>query len=460
MIANKYKKNKFFIKKPQKNIIFREKGGSVGTGTGRDGAPQKGSLVNVTKNSSSLDSKELFLPVQDGLAQLVQRVDDELIVKRTAQETRAERWALKSVVNEILPSSRTEKCMRLRAPIAGHGLSTINVKLHKESSKAFYTGLLTCGSVWLCPVCAAKIAERRRVELIEALETAKSLGYQVNFITLTNPHGIGDDLKIMRDLQKKALTKMSSGRYSVKSQLAEQGIESYGFIRATEITHGSNGWHPHFHVILFTSKCDIETIRSVYLQKWQVSCVYVGLPRPSDEHGCHVQDGSHAAKYASKWGLEDEMTKANTKVTKLKGKSPWGLLKAVLDNDDPDYSTERATNLFRVYAKCMKGSRQLHWSVGLRKLLVKHEELTDEQLAALETDEPSVLLTSLSAETWSLIRKFKYEAHILTAAEASYKNKTNLIQPVLNMLKDRNSGGLTRTHVHTYTQVTNGGKGT
>ena len=30
------------------------------------------------------------------------------------------------------------------------------------------------------------------------------------------------------------------------------GIEIEGFIRAQEVTYGDNGWHPHFHMIVFT----------------------------------------------------------------------------------------------------------------------------------------------------------------------------------------------------------------
>ena len=25
-----------------------------------------------------------------------------------------------------------------------------------------------------------------------------------------------------------------------------------GHVTATEVTHGSNGWHPHYHILLFS----------------------------------------------------------------------------------------------------------------------------------------------------------------------------------------------------------------
>ena len=86
------------------------------------------------------------------------------ILTRTPQIARAERWALKSVVNRLLSGERVSKCMVLRAPIPGQSLAPIEVHKGHTHGKAFYHGLMSCGSVWTCPICAAKIAERRRVE--------------------------------------------------------------------------------------------------------------------------------------------------------------------------------------------------------------------------------------------------------------------------------------------------------
>ena len=84
--------------------------------------------------------------------------------------------------------------MVLRAPLPGQGLAPIEIHKGLTNGKAFYHGLMACGSVWTCPVCAAKIAERRRLELKQAIEAAKVKGFGVYFVTLTIPHGVGDDL--------------------------------------------------------------------------------------------------------------------------------------------------------------------------------------------------------------------------------------------------------------------------
>lgn len=339
----------------------------------------------------------------------------------TPQEARANRWALKSVVNSILPGSRTSACMRLRAPVPGGSLADIDI-MKGIHQKAFYQGLYVCARVWHCPVCAAKISERRRLELKEALVAARSQGMRLHFVTLTVPHGAGDDVKELLARLSDALKRLSQGKYSIKRCIEQDlsGEVLHGYIRALEVTHGQNGFHPHYHMILFTSPgIEPAYLEGAYLAAWQRACRLSGLPEPSERHGVTVQDGSKAAEYASKWGLEDEMTKAHMKQTRRKGATPWGLLRAVLDEDDPDYPPERASALFRVYAEAFTGRRQLYWSNGLRKLLQVSQELTDEELANKAEDEQAVSLATLTSVQWKAIRRFRQEAHILTVAESN-----------------------------------------
>ncbi len=62
------------------------------------------------------------------------------------------------------------------------------MKLSKEHKKAFYTGLAVCGSVWSCPVCTAKIQERRRLEISKGMDKAYESGLKCVMVTLTFPH--------------------------------------------------------------------------------------------------------------------------------------------------------------------------------------------------------------------------------------------------------------------------------
>lgn len=378
----------------------------MGHGIASDNMAAKRPLGIVTKKSATFPEQVTFDPATGE------------ITDRSPQSARAERWALKSVVNRLLSGDRVSKCMVLRAPIPGRGLSQIEVHKGQTHGKAFYHGLMACGSVWTCPVCAAKVAERRRVELKQAVKNGMNQRLGVHFVTLTVPHGIGDDLHDTLARLSVALKSMSAdGTFRRRKKQCE--VEIVGFVRAQEVTYGQNGWHPHYHLIVFTKEtCGSSVIQYLYSGAWQRACVKAGLPEPHPVHGCTVQDGREAAMYVSKWGIEDEMTKANAKRGKRHGLSPWGLLRAVLDGNAPEIAPEPAAALFRLYAHAFKGRHQLLWSKGLRaKLLPEQVELSDQQIVERPDDERAILLAELSTDEWKAIRRVHGQAAVLEAAE-------------------------------------------
>ena len=330
-------------------------------------------------------------------------------IYKTPQQNRAERYALKSVVNAIFPKSHTAKCCRMRIP-----KQQVQVLKDLEHNKAHYAGLHRCGSVWWCPVCAAKISERRRAELVSAVAVAKAMGWQVLLMTLTIPHGMGDDLNDILDKMMKAWRKVTTSREGKRIK-AMLGIE--GTIRAFEVTDGDNGFHPHFHVLLFAQPTfTSQSFQAAYLPLWQDACVKSGLPCPSEVHGLKVDDGAKAEKYVTKWGLEDEMTKGHTKTSKSKnGMTPWDLLRDALKND-----SERSRARFYIYAMAFKGRRQLYWSNGLKARLAV-EEVTDEQLVAIE-EENAIVLAELTEEQWKAVLWARCESSLLDIAENNSKD--------------------------------------
>ena len=304
---------------------------------------------------------------------------------------RLQRFALQATARSILPKSRTAKCLRLRAH-----KQDITVWKSKEHGTASYAGLQTCGSVWSCPVCAAKIAERRRVEIIHAMDAHKGQGGLVSLLTLTTPHQRLDNLGDLLGKQAKALHRFWSDR-GTKAVFEAMGV--LGQIRALEVTHGrnspqNNGWHPHYHVLVFHCVAgDLEAWGGVLYERWAQCCKRAGLGEPSRANGLKLHDGSKAAAYASKWGLEDEMTKGHTKKA-LHGETPFDFLRSFLaDGED-----KQAAALFREFAETFKGKRQLHWSRGLKARFAV-EEASDEQLAA-KIEDRAFLLGQINLEQW------------------------------------------------------------
>jgi len=358
-------------------------------------------LGNKTRTPSTpRNSRASAHPVFD-------QITGEIREQANAQTARAERFALLSVARSILGKEhRTSKCMHSRAP-----KQDVKIWKDKEHGKAFFSGIRTCGAVWPCPVCAAKISERRRVELVDALTQAKAIGLHVKLLTLTIPHGLGDDLNVILAGLLKAWRKTVDGR--IGANLRDL-LGLRGYIRAFEVTYGQNGFHPHFHVLLFLDReWSNSSVKNAFCPVWQNACRLAGLPIPSDLHGCHVDDGSYAAKYASKWGLESEMTKGHSKKGKNGGMSPFDFLRAVFAQDE---ESPRFAGLYLVFEKAFKGKRQLYWSNGLRKLLELAPEATDEELAATQ-EESATVLACLSLDQWRAIAHAKAQSHVLDVAE-------------------------------------------
>lgn len=319
---------------------------------------------------------------------------------------------------------RTAKCKAVN-----HG--QVSVNLDPKHGAASFGGLVTCGSVWTCPVCSVKIQERRRAEIQQGIDWAYAEGFQPVMVTLTFPHGRHDKLGRLLEQQADALRRMRSGKQwvGVKEDLGYQGL-----IRSLEVTLGDHGWHPHTHELWFISKhttrfnspsdevkAEVQAIRLKVLARWEAACVAAGLLLPAKvdafrEYGIHVKGWCSAGDYLAKqddsrnWGVDREMAKATSKAgNKVKGLHPFSLLTNVVAGD------RRAGRLFLAYALAMKGKRQLFWSPGF-KARVGVGEKTDEELAVEERENADVL-GLISLPDWRLILRYEKRAAVLDAAE-------------------------------------------
>jgi hypothetical protein len=352
-------------------------------------------------------------------------------VYKTFQESRSYRYFLKAIINKIMTDSRILKCSRICIP--GKQVQILKSLQHQ---KCHYSGLLRCASPWGCPLCASQISERRKIEVKAAIVTARMMGWSVHLMTCTVPHGLGDDVNLIRDQLAKAWRKMTDSR---AGKLIRKSLAIEGTIRAIEVTHGLNGFHPHYHILIFSSlRVSSELFKYYFSPLWQDACLKSGLGCPSDTHGLDVRDGRQADEYVSKgafgleknsWGLESELTKGHTKLSKSKtGSTPFGLLEDYAIN-----GTEKSKNLFLVYFKAFKGSRQLYWSNGLKtKLSV--ENCTDDDLIAKADDECSILAT-LTIEQWRAVLFTGSEGALLDIAERDPLDISNFLASLLQIHK-------------------------
>lgn len=325
---------------------------------------------------------------------------------------RLERFSLQSAARYCLPKSRTAKCLRLRRRTVEGEYAGVSVWRHAEFQSAHYKGLQTCGSVWACPVCSAKISERRRIELAAAITIHKAAGGEVLLMTLTNRHDRRDDLGELIHGQAEALRRFMRGGLKASSRWFDS-MGCIGTVRAMEVTHGdANGWHPHYHVLLFVrAGLDLANFASEGSKHWAKCCVNAGLKEPSIDRGLTLQGGDYAARYVGKWGLEQEMTKGHQKKARPGGATPFDLLRRVL----ADPKDKRAAALFIEFVQCFKGRRQLVWSKGL-KARFAIEESTDEQLAD-GVVEGSELFARISLIQWRQILRFEKQGALMVRGQ-------------------------------------------
>lgn len=317
---------------------------------------------------------------------------------------RAERYACQAVAKKALPNERVAICLR---KVNG---SQVDVYQHRKTQKAFYANLMVCGSVWTCPVCAAKISERRRLELERAFDIHKSSGGKIAMLTLTFSHKKFDRLENLLDKFGQATLKFFSGAMFNKLR---QSMGLIGRVRVYEVTYGDNGYHPHAHIAFFyENDVDLKEIEQRMYDLWEKACKKCGLST-NRKNGLRLESGDQAEQYLSKhgtWSLEQELSKSHVKKAKNGSMSPFDFLREYLKTEDEKY-----LKLFSEYASCFKGKRQIQWSQGLKKRFIL-EEKTDEELVKEKLEEADIL-GLISYQDWKKILKSDLRSLLLDRVE-------------------------------------------
>lgn len=380
-------------------------------------------LHETVSDRKMVDSDVLGKITKSASKPIFKGLGDDFVILRSKACLRVKRFLLQDEACKLLPSERVNNCLKKRISKD----KGVIVKYNSVTKHACYSNLQSCSSVWNCPVCAAKISEQRRTELKQGIARHRKNGGYVYLLTLTNSHHYGDNLALLMSGQKKALKYLWSDR-KTKEHFAKIG--KIGHITASEVTHGKNGFHPHFHILLFSDRqIDIKALQKFIAKEWQHCCRKAKLKEPSLEHGCDITDGKFADRYVSKWGLEEEMTKGHIKKGREGGNTPFDLLRL------SEGGCERSGQLFQQYAAAYKGKRQLSWSKGLKDLLLI-EEVTDKEAAEME-DEESIEEQELAQEIWRLILIYKKRAEVLKAIELDKLDSANRFDMLIEDLAQR-----------------------
>lgn len=308
------------------------------------------------------------------------------------------------------------------------------------------SGVVTCASPWGCPCCACRIYTSRGTELTQAVEgwagaLPSRVAGTVSLLTLTVRHGLGDDLRDVRRALCDAWRRAWQGEPGRRLRRA-LGIKHH--VRALEVTHGRNGWHPHLHALLFHNRPPVEDALELVRARWvrcfgrlaqsyrrraanaKTEAAAAELERmaravesatPDLEHGADLRP-SHRSDYIAKLGLE--VASIGTKKPRVgSSRTPWDI---AIEASEGDVD---ARALWVDYTESMHGARQLTWSRGARLALGLNERDEDEDHAE---EPPGTLLGEVPGEVWDewsrvpgwtaeLLRRAKGSTPILDVAE-------------------------------------------
>ncbi|GGY21255.1 hypothetical protein GCM10007386_57560 [Pseudoduganella dura] len=278
---------------------------------------------------------------------------------------------------------------------------------------------MICGSVWTCPTCAAKISERRKLEIQRATTAFKAAGGALYMLTFTFSHSRHDDLAGLLGRFSKARTYMREQR-AFKELKEEMGF--VGDMRALEITYGdANGWHPHEHDLWLTTtpltRVKSRKLVATLFELWVKACAKAGLALPNRKRGVDLKEMDSADEYLAKfgrestWGTAAELTKQHIKKGKAGRSTSFDLLRMYEAGD------KRAGQLFIQFASAFFGKQQIRWSKGL-KAMFGVQEITDEELAKEEAED-SAIVTEIRGDEWAAVLHQPYDVRsaILDVAE-------------------------------------------
>ncbi len=324
------------------------------------------------------------------------------------------RYLLQEAARKWLPQHRVCSCFWWLA----RGAADVGVAYSSVAERARYLRLMVCGSVWACPVCAARITEFRAGEVRSALAALTGRGGSAGFATFTVSHTHEDALETVLGGFLAAFRAMTSWR-GYKSLRVAYGV--LGYVRVLEVTYGRNGWHVHVHVLYCFDQIHSQETLSEFEDKlyplWLVAARKQGLTM-SRQYGLQVKLAyGTVEEYLSKfghgprWDIAREMTRGHVKrgrsLAGLKHLTPWELLALAQMGD------LRAGSLFAHFVSRFDGKAQLYWSPGLRALLLPAvAEVSDQDVAELaEPDEREV--GAIDRRVWESVKRDGGRARVL-----------------------------------------------
>jgi hypothetical protein len=306
------------------------------------------------------------------------------------------------LLDRLRPISRnsTARCRRFRTA------KTVQVFVDPTGDcRVRLSGVETCHNVWGCPVCALALQIRRGGEIEFALGRWKGdepdrIGPRdatAYMLTLTVRHHSTHDLREVFDVVAEAYGNFFAGR---AGQRLHRSLGISHHVRAAELTWShENGWHPHLHVVIFTTRPlredEIEALNDRWHTAVRGTAAFRQAFAPNQDHGFRCRelwlqsDGTYLQKMfqeltgLGKQAAEDHLTY-------------WQVAEAATSGDAKMY------RVWRHAQKALYRRKQLTWSKGAKDAF-GIPDLTDEMLSDEDGIDATELGKTLEIEIPGLI---------------------------------------------------------
>ncbi|MFE9927227.1 protein rep [Streptomyces sp. NPDC005774] len=327
---------------------------------------------------------------------------------------RDSRFDLLDGLQLLTTSKRLKSCRRMLK--SGTGAAT----LMTGNAGGSFAGVCVCGAVHLCPICSAKIRAARAEQADTWVDAWTAAEHGVVFWTLTMRHYKRQPLGSLRKRERHGLVAQQHDAWKQafgtnagpawKRTTRSHGV--VGYYRVWECTCGANGWHPHFHVLLFTERPWSEDTRASFeaaaAARWSAALVKSGGYKPN-EAGCRVDtvqgaDQGAAGRYLFKeqdgrGGVQrigQEMARGDMKKAGRGGRAPFEVAESAVAGVADDVA------LWHEFEAGTFGLRLMYLSNGMKaKLdaLVETDDRTDEEIAA-DDGQDRTPVAMFPSETW------------------------------------------------------------
>ena len=284
---------------------------------------------------------------------------------------------LRKAIDELPTEQRNQlKSIRLCGQSVMKHLNRVYLIVN-ERGDVRYHGHTTCKNPFACPVCSARMMEKYRSKVAAAIDVLYKEYFGFMF-TLTIPHWsfmtCRETMDILRDTWKYFRMSSFKGRsHGHVFHEFKSDVTIAHHVKVMEHTWGKNGWHPHYHGIMWTPRGNegrvldwekklsefwIKAAKRVTLKYWKKNNLHqkvllkgetyeqlidrmyklsddcqVGLLFSKDKEG-NLRE-VHTGDYICGWGADNEVTgNIGRKASKNGHYTPYQLL---LNIDKPEF---------------------------------------------------------------------------------------------------------------------------